>query len=126
MLLYIDFDSYNQWKNVTLQIIYGGKTDQSLPKITFPAKFSSSVNEKHYSIAEEVIKHLQGIVIPYVNEERKKIGDADQYALLIWDVYRGQKIEAVTSLLQEEKVLNEYVPDNMTNYFQVLDLTVNK
>ena len=105
---------------------YGGKTDQSLPKITFPAKFSSSVNEKHYSIAEEVIKHLQGIVIPYVNEERKKIGDADQYALLIWDVYRGQKIEAVTSLLQEEKVLNEYVPDNMTNYFQVLDLTVNK
>ena len=126
MLLYIDFDSYNQWKNITLQIIYGGKTDQSLPKITFPAKFSSNVNKKHYSIAEEVIKHLQGIFIPYVNEERKKIGDADQYALLIWDVYRGQKTEAVTSLLQEEKILNEYVPDNMTDYFQVLDLTVNK
>ena len=29
-------------------IIYGGKTDQSLPKIIFPAKFSTSVNEKHY------------------------------------------------------------------------------
>ena len=41
-------------------------------------------------------------------------------------VFRGQKTEAVTSLLHEQKILNEYVPNNMTNYFQVLDLTVNK
>ena len=68
---------------------------------------------------------MHEIVIPYVNEERK-IGDADQYALFIWDVFRGQKTEAVTSLLQEKKILNEYVPNNMTDYFQVLDLTVNK
>ena len=71
-------------KILPFQIIYGGKTDQSLPKITFTAKFSTSVNEKYYSNIEKVIKHLQEIVIPYVNEERKKIGDADQYALLIW------------------------------------------
>ena len=88
-------------KILPFQIIYGGKTDQSFPKVTFPAKFSTSVNEKHYSNTVEVIKHLQEIVIPYANEERKKIGDADQYALLIWDVLRGQKTEAVTSLLQE-------------------------
>ena len=43
-----------------------------LPKITFPAKFSKSVNEKHYSNTEEVIKQMQEIVIPYVNDERKK------------------------------------------------------
>ena len=59
-------------KVLPFQIIYGGKTDQSLPKITFPAKFSASVKEKYYSNTEEVIKHLQEIVIPYVNEERKK------------------------------------------------------
>ena len=74
-------------KILPFQIIYEGKTDQSLPKITFPAKFNTSVNEKHYSNTEEVIKHLKEIVVPYVNEERKKIGDADQYALLIWDVF---------------------------------------
>ena len=79
------------------QMIYGGKTEQSLPK------FSTSVNEKHYSNTEEVIKHLQEIDIPYVNEERKKIGNADQYALWIWVVFRVQKTEAVTSLLQEQK-----------------------
>ena len=45
-------------KILPFQIIYGGKTDQSLPKITFPAKFSISVNGKHYSNTEEVIKHF--------------------------------------------------------------------
>ena len=59
-------------KILPFQIIYGGKTDQSLLKTTFPAKFSTSVNETHYSNTEEVIKYLQEIVVPYVNEERKK------------------------------------------------------
>ena len=53
-----------RWKNIPLQIIYGGKTHQSLPKITFPAKFSTSVDEKHYNNTEEVIKRLQAIVLP--------------------------------------------------------------
>ena len=56
----------------------------------------------------------------------EEIRDADQHALLIWNVFRGQKTEAVTSILQEQKILNDYVPNNMTGYFQVLDLTVNK
>ena len=47
----------------------------------------------------------------------KKIGDADQCALLTWDVFRGQKRETITSLLQEQKVLIEYVPNSMTDYF---------
>ena len=71
-------------------------------------------------------KQLNQIVIPYVNKEREKMGNLDQYALLIWDVFRGQKTNEVTSLLQENKIFNEYVPNNMTSDFQVLDLTVNK
>ena len=35
---------------------------------------------------------------------REKGGDADQYALLIWEVFCEQKTEAVT-LLQEQKIL---------------------
>ena len=56
----------------------------------------------------------------------EKIRDANQHALLICNVFSGQKTEAVTSLLQEQKILNDYVPNNMNDYFQVLDLTVNK
>ena len=44
----------------------------------------------------------------------------------MWDVSRGQKTEAVTSFLQEQKVLNWYVPKNMTDYFQALDLGKKK
>ena len=56
----------------------------------------------------------------------KKIGNSDQFALLIWDVFRGQKTEEVTSLLRENKIVYKYVPNNMTADFQVLDLAVNK
>ena len=45
-------------KMLPLQIYFGGRTNQSLPKITFPGKFSTSVNEKHYSNTEAVSKHL--------------------------------------------------------------------
>ena len=41
-------------------------------------------------------------------------------------MFRDQKTKVVTSLLQEQKILNEYVPNNITDYFQVLDLMVNK
>ena len=41
-------------------------------------------------------------------------------------MFRDQKTKAVISLLQEQKILNYYVPNNITDYFQVLDLTVNK
>ena len=36
-------------KILPFQTIYGGKTNQSLPEITFPEKFNTIVNEKHYS-----------------------------------------------------------------------------
>ena len=81
---------------------------------------------KHHSNTQKVLKHLKEIVIPYVEAERKKIGNPDQFALLIWDVFRGQKTEEVASLLRENKIVYEYVPNNMTADFQVPDLTVNK
>ena len=84
------------------------------------------VNVKHHSNTGEVLRHLEEIVIPYVNAERAKLANPDQFSLLIWDVFRGQKTDEVTSLLTENKILYEYVPNNMTADFQVLDLTVNK
>ena len=113
-------------KALPFQAIYKGKTKQSLPKVTFTTGFSLSANTKHHSNTEEVLKHLIEIVIPYVEAERKKTGNPDQFALLIWDVFRGQKTDAVTSLLSENKIVHEYVPNNMTADFKVLDLTVNK
>ena len=53
------------------------------------------------------------------------MGNPDQHALLIWDVFRGQKTDTVSTLLEKNKILYEFVPNNMTDIFQVLDLTVN-
>lgn len=108
------------------QAIYGGKTKLSLPKVTFPRGFSLSVNEKHYSNSEEVRKHLEEIVIPYVESERNRLGKPDQPALLIWDVFRGQMVDLITDILRENNFFYVYVPSNMTHIFQPLDLSTNK
>ena len=72
-------------KFLLLQLIYQGKTNQSLPKFKFPDAFSLSVNEKHFNNRIEAMKYLQ-VIIPYVKEERKKT----TRALVIFDVFRGQ------------------------------------
>lgn len=74
-------------KILPFQIIYGGKTNQSLPRVTFPKGFSTSAKEKHHSNTEEVAKHLKEIIVPYIKEER--LQNPNQFALLIRDVFRG-------------------------------------
>ena len=109
-----------------LQLIYGGKTSQSSPKIQFPTGFGLSANPSHYSNTEESIKLLKEIVVPYVEKIRAKLDDPKQSALLIWDVFRGQKTESVVKVLKENNIHTEYIPNNMTNYYQPLDLTADK
>ena len=108
-----------------MQLIYGGKTSQSLPKTQFTTGFCLSANPSHYNNTEESIKLLREIGVPYVEKIRAKLDDPKQSALLIWDVFRGQKTESV-EVLKENNIHNEYIPNNMTNYYQPLDLMTNK
>ena len=112
-------------KFLPIQLIYGGKTKQSLPRYKFPESVSLSVNPKHFSNTEESIKIINKIVVPYVENEREKLGDKSQPALLILDVFRGQMASEVTTLLQENNIFFLTVPNNMTHLFQPLDFTVN-
>ena len=48
-----------------------------------------------------------------------------QKALLIWDVFKGQKTDKVFSKLASLNIEVVSVPANMTHFFQPLDLTVN-
>ena len=113
-------------KRLSFQLIYKGKTTQSLPKIDFPDGFSLSVNEKHFSNTQESIKFLKEIVIPFIDKKRSELKNPSQAALLIWDVFRGQKTTPVLDILKENNITTEYVPNNMTNYYQPLDCTTNK
>ena len=74
-----------------VQLIYGGKTNQSLPRYKFPDEFSLSVNEKHFSNTKESIKLLKEIIIPYVEKERIALGlESEQKALVVMNVFTGQ------------------------------------
>ena len=56
-----------------MQLMYGGKTEQSLPRYEFPENFSLRVNPKHYSNEMESMKVNNEISIPYVDHEREKL-----------------------------------------------------
>ena len=109
-----------------MQLIYGGKTQQSLPRFKFPDGFSLSCNPKHFSNTEESIKLIKEVLLPYIEDQRKQLGKPNQSVLLTMDVFRGQITNDVTSLLTKHNVHVVLVPANMTQLFQPLDLTVNK
>ena len=109
-----------------IQLIYGGKTDKSIPRYQFPDGFSLSVNEKHFSNTNESIKLLKEIIVPYVKKERSSLGlESEQKALVIMDVFTGQMTTDVSNIFAENNILVTNVPPNMTRYYQPLDLTVN-
>ena len=64
-----------------MQLICGGKTKRSLPKVKFPDSFFLSVNEKHFSNTNESLKLIGNIITPYVEKERGKLdlSDNQQY-----------------------------------------------
>ena len=55
---------------LSMQLIYSGKTDRSIPEIGLPSSFSLSANSKHCSNQTESIKLLQEILIPYTSRAR--------------------------------------------------------
>ena len=105
-----------------MQLIYGGKTSQSLPKFKFPESFALSANPKHFSNTTESLTLLNKIIIPYVKKERErlKLGPS-QPTLLILDIFSGQMTAPVTEKLAENFIKYMKVQANMTNLFQLLD-----
>ena len=77
---------------------------QSLPRFQFPNSFSLGVNEKHYSNTQESLKFFNEIIIPYVKEVRWSDDlSANQYALVIMDVFTGQMTSDVLNLLRDNE-----------------------
>ena len=111
---------------LSIQLIYGGKTSQSIPRTKFPESFSLSANVNNFSNTMESIKLIHEFTLPYVERERRRLGSECQPALLITDVFRRQMTQPVWDLLKENDILLVRVPANMTHIFQPLDLTVNR
>ena len=108
-----------------MQLIYGGKTNQSLPQYQFPKEFSISVNLKQYSNENESLKLIDEIILPYLMRERERLNRPTQKALVILDVFRGQMTDKVLDHFKENSIATVFVPANITDQLQPLDLTVN-
>ena len=109
-----------------MQLFYGGKTKQSLPRFNFPDVFSLSCKPKHFSNTMESIKLINRIITPNVQGQRKEVGKLKQGAFAIMDLFRGQITNDVISLLKDSNIHYVLVLNNITQLFQTVDLTVNK
>ena len=113
-------------KFLPVQLVYGGKTEQSLPRFKFPERFSTSVNPTRYSNATESIKLIEEIIVPYLKDERNKLGlEISHKGLLIMDVFTCQMTTDVLDVITKSNISVVNVPANMTKFYQPLDLTVN-
>ena len=78
-----------------LQIIYGGKTKDSLPRgFVFPKGFSLRQNPKNWSNEAKILKPINEIINCLKKREELKL-TSTQKALVIWDVFRVQMADAV-------------------------------
>ena len=69
---------------------------------------------------------IKKILIPYIKRKRDELNVPNKPWLLICDVFKGQWTEAVKNVVKKSNGKMVSVPNNWTNYFQPLDLTVNK
>ena len=100
-----------------MQLIYGDKTTQSIPKFKFPNEFSLSANPKPFSNTEESLQYVREIIKPYMNNQRleNNLPD-DQKALIVMDVFTGQTTWPVVESYEENNICIVNVPANMTKY----------
>ena len=54
------------------QLIYIGKTQRSLPNVTFPDGFCLAYNQKHWSNETETIRLIEDALVPTSRKSRKK------------------------------------------------------
>ena len=106
-----------------LQLIYQGTTDRCLPKgVEFPDDWYVTYTANHKSNESKAIQHLQMVVFSYV--KKRKVELKLPLSMLIFDVFKGQVTDKVTKFIGENDCVLVYVPSNMTDQFQPLDLNV--
>ena len=110
-----------------VQLIYRGITDKCHPKVKFPESFHITHSQNHWSNEDIVMEYLKKIIFPYIKSKRQALKlPENAKALLIFDVFKGQTTSAVNDLLKKNDIIAIHVPNNRTNLFQPLDISVNK
>ena len=109
------------------QIVYRGKTDRCHPVFNFPPDWDITHSPNHWSNESTVVDYINQIILPYVNCTREHLQLAPEHpALAIFDAFKGQLTDVVSSLLEENHILIVTVPANCTDRLQPMDISLNK
>ena len=110
-----------------MQLIYRGATDIGHPKVKFPGSSHIIHSQNHWSNEDIGMECLNKIIFLYIKSKHQALKlPENAKALLIFDVFKGLTTSAVNDLLKKNDIIAIHVPNNHTNLFQPLDISVSK
>ena len=81
----------------------------------------------HWANQDTSLRFIQNIIIPYVERTRAAKGLGSKHpALAIFNVFRGQNVDKIHEILEENRIMVVLVPSTCTDQLQPLDLSFNK
>ena len=87
------------------QVIYQGTTNQCHPKYEFPGSWNITHTASHWSTENTILEYIETVLDPYFCMKRKELGLSDKHhGLLIVDVFRAHRTDAVRKALEDENV----------------------
>ena len=110
-----------------MRLIYTVETRRCLPRYDFPASFSATFTENHWSNAERSIEFVKEIFFPYLKKVKKEKGfPEEQHRLVSMDIFKPQENDILEKLCSKSRCETMIVPHNLTSKFQSYVLTTNK
>ena len=104
-----------------------GKTGRCHSTFNFASDWNITHSENHWANEDTTVDYINNIIAPYLQQVRSSLHLRDDHPVLaIYDCFRGQVTESVSTLLEENNIHVIVVPVNCTGHFQPLDLSLNK
>ena len=97
------------------------------PTYPFPREFHVTQTENHWANENTSIDLIKEVLVPHVRKVRQKLSlPEDLQWLLIADIFKGHWTDAVVTEVKRSIGKICAIPNNMTNIFHPLDLSVNR
>ena len=89
-----------------VQHIYQGTTPTCHPNsVPFPDDWHITHTANHWAIEQTTMEYIEKIIISYVIQKRKYLNlDDSQSALVIFDIFKGQRTTDVLKLLKDVNI----------------------
>ena len=110
-------------KFLPIQFIDEGKTARCFPRFDFPADFSVTFSDNHWSNMEKSIELFEKVIFPYLEQTKASLKyPREQMSLIIMDTFKGQDNDVILDLCEKHMCQVIIVSHNLTNKFQPVDL----